>query len=322
MDVQAMGAEIGGPGPCAVIRSSSGAEVWVGCPEGLARACLEHKRRPSLRARAVLATPCEGLGSLLLRMEADGLGSLTAVGPCGLERFVDAIAPIARVASPRVNLVECCSTCSDRSVPPLDSSELALHPILPNGFSTASTFSPTAHPCGRDSESAWHAAKHARVDTTGTAPGEGSVPSLEGFKGGAKGARNSQFPRRLSRLCSCYGEGQNRCSHRGLQPHERPSAYIVDCREDSSRVGVLCSDCPERETSPLIETLSSCHLVLCLFDTNKLSQSCTTYVLLQTIQQKHNVQLLCPLGPLESCTRANARILARLNSVRTCFASS
>lgn len=323
MELVSLGATIGGPAAAAVLRTSTGAEAWLGCSEGIARAVLEHRQRPSIHTDVLVATPpVFGLGSLLLRMEADGVGELMLIGSPGLESFLTAIAPSTRISHPRVNIVQCCSACSAQmqvpSTPAYDGPHFAVHPVHADGFTTAHADAASSRSTSQTPASAWHAAKQARLHSTANSRGAGTVPSLEGFKGHFYSASASQFPRRLSRIAALYGEGSASCVHTGLRHSERPLGYIVDNKVDRCRVGVLCSDCTERSSSLqcIVPAMQGCDVVSCLFDVSQLSPRSSIYSSLCMLRTKHNVRLVAPLGHAEASLCACVRLLARLNCVR------
>lgn len=301
MEIVSLGAENGGPSPHALLRNrKTGGELWLGCPEGSARACLEHGVRPSMRAKCILATRWEGIGSLALRMSQDGLGEIAVVGPVGLEQWMSALGGILCFRTPRVFVQECGNDASDGPV--YDDDDFAiwavaersgeLEPVSATSWSSASV------------KDAWRTAKQARI--AGNASTEGSVPSLEGFTGRrSSGVATHEFTRKLCQKCAMYAWDK-----RADKGADSLYGFVVHVKGQGA-VGIIAS---EKAGPSLTNTFQQCSLVVVLSH-ERLDIPSSLLELLRNIRRL-GIRVVCPLGRGEHSSEANMRVLGRLHPVR------
>ena len=102
----------------------TGTEALVQFPDGTSRLALEHRVRPTARARLLVLSRLSqagGLPSLLMRLRADGHERLRIVGPEGCARMVDAVdgSGVVRLmpAHPALALVDVSSAASLAGMP-------------------------------------------------------------------------------------------------------------------------------------------------------------------------------------------------------------
>ena len=103
-----LGAEADGVGPSVLLTCAGSQRQYLfGAAEGFSRLALECRARPTAKLRAVFLSSFRprasgGLGGLLLRLCADGHGSVCLAGPPGIGTHVEALRDFVRFRHPEV----------------------------------------------------------------------------------------------------------------------------------------------------------------------------------------------------------------------------